>query len=77
VTRNVTTATLLSAVEKFVVKEGKPAKTNIPEKWNSIDPQTLRQIQELQQQVERVELLTALKVIKPEATAKILDIIKE
>ena len=72
----VSTSPLKAAVEKFVAKVGKPARTNVPENHNSINPEILRKIQELQQQVERVKVLTAVKVVHPESTLQIQEIIE-
>jgi len=43
-----------------VIKEGRQQKTNVPQKVSSIDKATLRKIQKLQQQVERVSELQGL-----------------
>ena len=70
-----TTASLKSAVERFIAKDGKPRKTNVPEHYSSMDRIIRRKIQELQQQIERVEVLHALKLTNPRAALQIQEII--
>jgi len=50
----VSTANLKNAVERFVTKVGRQVKSNVPQNLSSINKATLRKIQKLQQQQERV-----------------------